>query len=158
MVINCKKLTDTAKTPEFQSAGAAGADLYADLTESIKLYPGQRVLIGTGISLAIPEGYEGQVCSRSGLANKFGVCVLNAPGIIDADFRHELKVLLINNGCQNKDILEIRPGDRIAQLVVVKVEKPTYETVTTMDTTERAGGWGSTGGFATKEAPMPKLQ
>ena len=131
--------------PRQQTAGAAGVDLLAALApgEVLSLAPGKRTLVPTGLSLAIPQGYEGQVRPRSGLAAKHGVTVLNTPGTIDADYRGELKVILINLG----DVpFEIRRGERIAQLVVAPVSQVNFEQRETLDATERgAGGFGSTG-------------
>jgi len=131
--------------PRQQTAGAAGVDLLAALPpgEVLSLAPGQRTLVPTGLALAIPEGYEGQVRPRSGLAAKHGVTVLNSPGTIDADYRGELKVILINLG---DAAFEIRRGERIAQLVVAPVSQVNFELRETLDATERgAGGFGSTG-------------
>jgi dUTP pyrophosphatase len=131
--------------PRQQTAGAAGVDLLAALgpDEAVSLAPGQRTLVPTGLALAIPAGYEGQVRPRSGLAAKHGVTVLNAPGTIDADYRGEVKVILVNLG----DVaFEIRRGERIAQLVVAPVTEVNFELRETLDATQRgAGGFGSTG-------------
>lgn len=131
--------------PRQQTAGAAGVDLLAALPpgEVLTLAPGTRTLVPTGLAMAIPEGYEGQVRPRSGLAAKHGVTVLNTPGTVDADYRGELKVILINLG----DVpFEIRRGERIAQLVVAPVSQVNFTLRETLDATERgAGGFGSTG-------------
>jgi dUTP pyrophosphatase len=131
--------------PRQQTAGAAGVDLLAALPpgEVLSLAPGKRTLVPTGLAMAIPEGYEGQVRPRSGLAARHGVTVLNTPGTIDADYRGELKVILINLG----DVpFEIRRGERIAQLVVAPVSQVNFTLRETLDATERgAGGFGSTG-------------
>jgi dUTP pyrophosphatase len=131
--------------PRQQTAGAAGVDLLAALgpDEVVSLAPGERTLVPTGLALAIPAGYEGQVRPRSGLAAKHGVTVLNAPGTIDADYRGEVKVILVNLG----DVaFEIRRGERIAQLVVAPVTEVNFELRETLDATQRgAGGFGSTG-------------
>ena len=131
--------------PRQQTAGAAGVDLLAALPqdEVLSLAPGKRTLVPTGLAMAIPQGYEGQVRPRSGLAAKHGVTVLNTPGTIDADYRGELKVILINLG----DVpFEIRRGERIAQLVVAPVSQVNFTLRETLDATERgAGGFGSTG-------------
>jgi len=133
-------------TPAYASAGAAGLDLHAALPAGQKLVlePGARDLIPTGISIALPDGYEGQLRPRSGLAVEFGVTVLNAPGTIDSDYRGEIKALLINHGGQP---FEITRGMRIAQLVIAPVSHATLvETTDELDETERgAGGFGSTG-------------
>jgi dUTP pyrophosphatase len=131
--------------PRQQTAGAAGVDLLAALPpgEVLSLAPGQRTLVPTGLTMALPMGYEGQVRPRSGLAAKHGVTVLNTPGTIDADYRGELKVILINLG---DAAFEIRRGERIAQLVVAPVSKVNFELRENLDATERgAGGFGSTG-------------
>jgi len=131
--------------PRQQTAGAAGVDLLAALPpgEVLSLAPGKRALVPTGMAMAIPTGYEGQVRPRSGLAAKHGVTVLNTPGTIDADYRGELKVILINLGDAP---FEIRRGERIAQLVVAPVSQVNFEPRETLDATERgAGGFGSTG-------------
>jgi len=131
--------------PRQQTAGAAGVDLLAALPpgEVLSLAPGQRSLVPTGLTMAIPMGYEGQVRPRSGLAAKHGVTVLNTPGTIDADYRGELKVILINLGDAP---FEIRRGERIAQLVVAPVSQVNFELRENLDATERGtGGFGSTG-------------
>jgi dUTP pyrophosphatase len=129
--------------PAYRSAGAAGLDLCAAVPESIVIPPGARRLVPTGLAIAIPEGFEGQVRPRSGLALKHGVTVLNAPGTIDADYRGEVSVLLVNFG--DEDFV-VRPGDRVAQLVVSAVARAEVELVEALDETERgAGGYGSTG-------------
>lgn len=131
--------------PRQQTAGAAGVDLLAALApdEVLSLAPGKRALVPTGMAMAIPTGYEGQVRPRSGLAAKHGVTVLNTPGTIDADYRGEVKVILINLGDAP---FEIRRGERIAQLVVAPVSPVNFELRETLDATERgSGGFGSTG-------------
>ncbi|MEN8238891.1 MAG: dUTP diphosphatase [Actinomycetota bacterium] len=127
--------------PRFAHPGDAGADLVA--AESVRLEPGARALVPTGLSMAIPEGHAGFVLPRSGLAIRSGVTVLNAPGLIDAGYRGEVKVALINHG---QEPFEIEPGDRIAQLVIMAVDRPEYTAVDTLETTQRGdGGFGSTG-------------
>lgn len=131
--------------PRQQSAGAAGVDLLAALAApgELVLAPGAHALVPCGFSLAIPEGYEGQVRPRSGLAAKNGVTVLNAPGTIDSDYRGEIKVILINHGAAP---FTVRRGDRIAQLVVAPVSAVHFEEQEGLDATERGtGGFGSTG-------------
>lgn len=130
--------------PAQQSAGAAGIDLMAALgDETVTLRPGERAIVPCGFSMALPEGFEGQVRPRSGLAAKHGVTVLNAPGTIDADYRGEIKVILINHGEQNFDI---RRGERIAQLVIAPVSAVTFTLEDELDATDRSdGGFGSTG-------------
>lgn len=134
--------------PAYQSADAAGLDLVAavDDLQPIHLGIGERHLVPTGIVLAIPPGFEGQVRPRSGLALKHGITVLNAPGTIDADYRGELKVLLVNLGGEP---FVVRRGDRIAQLVIAPVMRAEVRVVDTLDATPRGeGGFGSTGGRA----------
>ena len=131
--------------PKQQSAGAAGADLLAALgvSEVVTIAPGARAIVPCGFAMALPVGYEGQVRPRSGLAAKHGVTVLNTPGTIDADYRGEVKVILINHGGAP---FEIRRGDRIAQLVVAPVSAVTFSERESLDETERgAQGFGSTG-------------
>jgi dUTP pyrophosphatase len=129
--------------PAYRSEGAAGLDLAAAIAESIVLPAGARRLVPTGFAFAIPEGFEGQVRPRSGLALRHGVTVLNAPGTIDADFRGEVAVVLANFG--DEDFV-IQPGDRIAQLVVCPVARASLELVEALDATARGGGgYGSTG-------------
>jgi dUTP pyrophosphatase len=131
--------------PRQQTAGAAGVDLPAALEQDheIIIAPGQRALIPCGFCIALPEGFEAQVRPRSGLAAKYGVTVLNAPGTIDADYRGEIKVILINHG---HDGFPVRRGDRIAQLVIAPVTLPEFVEEAELDTTERGEkGHGSTG-------------
>jgi dUTP pyrophosphatase len=141
--VRFRKLRPDAQPPRSMSEAAAGLDLTATLDAPIVVAPGERAMVPTGIALALPVGYEGQVRPRSGLARKHGVTVLNAPGTIDADYRGEVVVLLINHG---KEPFEIRTGERIAQLVVAAVARPTLVEVDALDDTGRgAGGFGSTG-------------
>jgi dUTP pyrophosphatase len=129
--------------PAYQTTGAAGLDLCAALTEPVVLAPGQHRLFPTGICVEIPEGFEGQVRPRSGLALRHGITVLNSPGTIDADYRGELGILLVNHG---PSPVEIKPLDRIAQLVICAVVKVRIELVPNLSETERAAsGYGSTG-------------
>jgi len=131
--------------PAQQSAGAAGVDLRAALgpDETLALPPGKRAVVSCGFSMALPQGFEAQVRPRSGLAAKWGVTVLNSPGTIDADYRGEIKVILINFGEEN---FAIKRGDRIAQMVVAPVSAVTFEQKDVLDGTERgANGFGSTG-------------
>ena len=122
---------------------AAGMDLYAELAEELVLGPGERALVGTGIAIALPEGYEAQVRPRSGLALKHGITMLNTPGTIDADYRGEIGVIVINHG---REPFVIRHGERIAQLVVAPVVRATLVVVDELDSTSRgAGGFGHTG-------------
>lgn len=129
--------------PQYMTDHSAGLDLFADLEEDIIIQPGERRLIPTGIALALPEGYEGQVRPRSGLALKDGITLLNSPGTIDADYRGEIGVLLINLGQQP---FKIKRGERIAQLVIAPVCRASLEWVTELDeTTRNKGGFGHTG-------------
>lgn len=136
-------LSNKAKLPVYSSESAAGADIYARIDESIILKPGERVLVPTGISMAIPRGYEVQIRPRSGLAAKNGITVLNAPGTIDSDYRGEIKVILINLSAEP---FTINDGDRIAQMVVAPCVRACFLKRDSLDETERgAGGFGSTG-------------
>jgi dUTP pyrophosphatase len=127
--------------PTRSHEGDAAADLSASETHTIQ--PGERSLVGTGLSIAIPAGYAGFVLPRSGLAIRNGVTVANAPGLIDSGYRGELRVALINHGASE---FTVQPGDRIAQLVLMKVEGPDFVEVEVLDKTDRGGaGFGSTG-------------
>jgi dUTP pyrophosphatase len=129
--------------PAYATPGSAGLDLRAHLEEPRTLQPGERTLIPTGLSLALPDGYEAQVRPRSGLALKHGITVLNSPGTVDADYRGDVGVILINLG---HEPFEIAPGDRIAQLVVAAYAQVEWSLVETLPETERgSGGFGHTG-------------
>ncbi|MGB2152421.1 MAG: dUTP diphosphatase [Flavobacteriaceae bacterium] len=129
--------------PSFATVNSAGVDLRAKIANSITLGSLERVIIGTGLKMALPEGYEAQVRPRSGLAAKNGISVLNAPGTIDADYRGEIGVILVN---LSNEPFTIQPGERIAQLVIAKYEQAVWKLQETLDTTERgSGGFGSTG-------------
>ncbi|MCB2096619.1 MAG: dUTP diphosphatase [Parvularculaceae bacterium] len=131
--------------PSYETKGAAGCDLRAALAEgeTLVLKPGETALAPTGLSMALPEGWEAQVRPRSGLAAKHGVTVLNAPGTIDADYRGEVKVILVNHG---PEAFVIRRGERIAQMVIAPVWQAQFEEVGALDDTARGeGGFGSTG-------------
>ncbi|MFT6850538.1 MAG: dUTP pyrophosphatase [Sphingobacteriales bacterium] len=129
--------------PHYATDLSAGMDLRADLHEAIFLKPGGRELIPTGIYIALEEGYEAQIRPRSGLAFKHGITVLNSPGTIDADYRGEIKVLLINHG---EKAFTIEPGERIAQMILAKFEQISWIEVEELDETTRgAGGYGHTG-------------
>jgi dUTP pyrophosphatase len=138
------RLRADARVPAYQSAGAAGLDLCASLPDGpVVIAPGERRLIGSGLALALPPGFEAQVRPRSGLAWKHGVTVLNSPGTIDSDYRGEIGVVLINHG---QEPFTVKDGDRIAQLVLAAVARAALRAVTALDDTERgAGGYGSTG-------------
>jgi len=129
--------------PAYATPQSAGVDLKANLEESVTLQPLQRTLVPTGLFMALPAGYEAQVRPRSGLAAKHGITVLNTPGTIDADYRGEIKVILLN---LSNEPFEIVPGERIAQMVIARHEQVEWEEVDQLDATERgAGGFGSTG-------------
>jgi dUTP pyrophosphatase len=130
-------------TPSYQTEQSAGMDLRANLSESIVLKPLQRALIPTGLFIALPQGYEAQVRPRSGLAFKKGITVLNSPGTIDADYRGEVGVILVN--LSNEEFI-VEDGERIAQMVIAKHEQAQWIEVQELSETERgAGGFGSTG-------------
>lgn len=129
--------------PEYATPMSAGVDLRANLSAPLKLQPMQRCLVPTGLRIALPQGYEAQVRPRSGLALKRGITVLNAPGTIDADYRGEVGVILIN---LSQDSFVINDGERIAQLVVAAYEQAEFEPVESLDQTERGeGGFGHSG-------------
>ena len=129
--------------PHYQTQHSAGMDLYAYLSEEVKLPPLERALIPTGIYIELPPGYEAQIRPRSGMAYKHGITVLNSPGTIDADYRGEVKVLLVNI---SNESYSIKPGDRIAQMVVAAHEQVTWQEVERLGETQRGiGGYGSTG-------------
>ncbi len=129
--------------PAYETIHAAGMDLKAFLDESVYLKPMQRQLIPTGVFMEIPEGFEAQIRPRSGLAFKHGITVLNSPGTVDADYRGEVKVLLINFG---EDVFEIKNGERIAQMIISKHEKANWvETNQLNETIRGEGGYGHTG-------------
>lgn len=129
--------------PAYQSADAAGFDLLAAVSEDLVLQPGKRAMVPTGLAMAIPRGFEGQVRPRSGLAAKNGITVLNSPGTVDADYRGEVKVILINHG---DEPFTITRGLRIAQMIIAPAMQASLTEVTTLDATQRgAGGFGSTG-------------
>jgi len=129
--------------PQYQTSQSAGMDLHANLFETITLHPGERKLIPTGLFMELPEGYEAQVRPRSGLALKHGITVLNSPGTIDADYRGEIQVLLINHS--QVDFI-INHGERIAQMVIAKHEQVKWIENEVLNNTERgAGGYGSSG-------------
>lgn len=129
--------------PAYGSAEAAGLDLCAAIDQIVTLAPGGRALVPTGIAIALPKGYEGQVRPRSGLALKYGVTILNAPGTIDSDYRGEIGVILIN---LDSEPFQIQRGDRIAQLVIAPISRIQWKAVSTLEETKRGeGGFGSTG-------------
>ncbi|MBO5156936.1 MAG: dUTP diphosphatase [Prevotella sp.] len=129
--------------PQYATSQSAGMDLRADIGEPVTLRPLERRLIGTGLHIALPAGYEAQVRPRSGLALKQGITVLNTPGTIDADYRGEIGVVLVN--LSDKDFV-VNPGERIAQMVIARYEQAEFEQVELLDETERGeGGYGHTG-------------
>ena len=144
MIVKVKKLDERAVLPTYGSAFAAGADLYALLQgASLSVAAGETVLIGTGLSVEIPEGYVGLIYARSGLATKKGLAPANKVGVIDADYRGEIKVALFNQSGKEQTILA---GERIAQLVIAPFLSVTYEEAEELSSTDRgAGGFGSTG-------------
>ncbi len=130
-------------SPAYATELSAGMDLKADISESIVLKPLERAIVPTGLFIALPEGYEAQVRPRSGLAAKHGISVLNTPGTIDADYRGEIKVILVN---LSNEAFEIGPGERIAQMVISSFTKVEWEETDHLDDTVRGeGGFGSTG-------------
>ena len=145
VVIPIRRLDPDLPLPAYAHPGDAGADLVA--AEEVAIAPGRRATIRTGLAIALPEGYVGLVHPRSGLAARLGVTVLNAPGTVDAGYRGEIMVILINHDPENT--VKIARGDRIAQLVVQRVERAVFHVVDSLEDTSRgAGGHGSTGGHA----------
>lgn len=143
MKIKVTKLHKDAILPEYQTAGAAGADFHACLDEPVTLQPMERRMIPTGVAMEIPEGYEVQIRARSGMSIKHGITMINGVGTIDSDYRGEFGVLLIN---LSQEPFTIEPGMRIAQMVVAKYERVEWQEVDELDETERGGGgYGSTG-------------
>ena len=137
------KAEDKEFLPVYSSAEAAGADLKACIQDDIVLKPGQRYLVPTGLSIQLPEGYEAQIRPRSGLAIKYGISLVNAPGTIDSDYRGEVKIIMINLGSED---FVIHRGDRIAQMVIAPVIYPKIEVKDELSETARSiGGFGSTG-------------
>jgi dUTP pyrophosphatase len=145
MKIHIKRLKKDhlVSLPQYMTEGSSGMDLFASLADEVTLVPGDRKLIPSGVSVAIPEGFEGQIRPRSGLAVQKGIGIVNGPGTIDADYRGEIAVLLINFG---KEPFTIRNGDRIAQMVISPVTRVTLEEVEDLPPTLRqGGGFGHTG-------------
>ena len=137
-----KKLQKNIILPEYKTDGSSGMDLMANVEQTVKILPGEKKIISTGIMVAIPEQYEIQIRPRSGLAAKNGISVLNTPGTIDSDYRGEIKVILINLG---KDTFEINKNDRIAQMIVCPIIKVELKEVESLPETVRGeGGFGST--------------
>ena len=143
-----RRLDPDLPLPAYAHPGDAGADLVT--TQDVLLEPGQRAMVPTGVAIALPAGYAAFVHPRSGLAHRFGVGVVNAPGTVDAGYRGEIKVLLVNH--DRTDTVRLRRGDRIAQLVVQRVERARFHEVELLPGSARGeGGHGSTGGFAGPE-------
>jgi dUTP pyrophosphatase len=142
VTLRFRRLKVAARPPTQAHEGDAGYDLHA--AEAVTIGPGERASVGTGIAVAIPEGQAGLVIPRSGLAARHGISVVNAPGLIDSGYRGELRVLLLNT--DGSEAFTVEPGDRIAQLVLVRVETEELEEVAELDETARGvGGFGSTG-------------
>ena len=142
MRLEYRLLSETARPPARAHDGDAGMDLHAD--EAAHVDPGDRASVGTGVAIAIPDGHAGLVLPRSGLAAEHGITLVNTPGLIDAGYRGELRMLLLNTDRTRS--FRVMPGDRIAQLVVIKVEAPEPAEVAELPETARgAGGFGSTG-------------
>ncbi len=143
MKLDVVKLRDDAILPEYQTVGAAGADLHACIDEPIVLQPLERRVIPTGLAMSIPEGFEVQIRARSGMSIKHGITMVNGIGTIDADYRGEVGVLAIN---LSQEAFTIEPGMRIAQMVVARYEVASWNVVTELDETVRGtGGYGSSG-------------
>lgn len=143
MEINIKRLTDSAKLPDRGSAFAAGYDLFADVKEDVTIEPHETKMIGTGLAMEIPEGYFGGIFARSGLSAKEGLRPANCVGVVDADYRGEIKVALHNDGEVQR---VVTPAEKIAQLVVVPFLPVSFNEVKELsDTVRGAGGFGSTG-------------
>jgi dUTP pyrophosphatase len=129
--------------PQYETAQSAGLDLRADLEDEITLKPLERTLVGTGLYISLPKGFEAQIRPRSGMAYKHGLTVLNTPGTIDADYRGEIKVLMVNI---SNEAYSINPGERLAQMVIAQHEQASWNQVEVLDETQRGeGGFGSTG-------------
>lgn len=148
--VRVRRIDTGLPVPSYAHPGDAGADLHA--REDVTLAPGARALVPTGLAIALPEGYVGLVHPRSGLATKHGVTIVNAPGTVDAGYRGELMVTLLNTDAT--ETVTLHRGDRIAQLLVQRVERCAFVETDELDDTARgAGGFGSTGGFT---APVPQ--
>ena len=143
MIIKFKKLNKNTHEPVYGTNYSAGADLRACLEENVEIKPGEVQIVGTGLACEIPENFFGMVCSRSGIAAKNGVVVLNSPGIIDSDYRGEIKLILINHSIKS---FIIEHGMRLAQLIIVPFEKVSWQEIDELQRTQRnTGGLGSTG-------------
>ena len=142
-MINIKVKSESGALPEYETPGSAGVDLRAHIKEPVTLKPGKRALIPTGLKMEIPEGYEGQIRARSGLAVRHGIALVNGVGTIDSDYRGEIKIALINLG---EEDFVIENGDRIAQMVFSSYERAAFEISRELSETERSiGGFGHTG-------------
>jgi dUTP pyrophosphatase len=145
-----RRLDPDLPLPQRAHPGDAGSDLY--ITTDTELQPGERAVVGTGVCIALPDGYAGFVHPRSGLAARCGVTIVNAPGTVDAGYRGEIKVILLNTDAEHP--VQFRRGDRIAQLVIQKVERPVFREVANLPGSQRGdGGHGSTGGHAMASDP-----
>jgi dUTP pyrophosphatase len=141
--VRVKRLSPKAELPRYQTPGSSGMDLHACIDEEVTILPGSRAMVGTGLAFAIPNGWEGQVRPRSGLAVKHGITVINSPGTIDSDFRGEVGVVLVNHG---DETYVIKNGERIGQIVFAEYAQAQLVDVPELDDTSRgAGGYGSTG-------------
>lgn len=155
LAVRVVRLDPDLPLPAYAHPGDAGADLLTAV--DVSLAPGERCLVPTGIALAVPEGYVALVHPRSGLAAKHGLSILNTPGTVDAGYRGEIKVLLVNH--DPREPIELRRGDRVAQLVFQRVEHAAFEEVETLPGSARGdGGYGSTGGFAGPGASAPVIE
>ena len=142
-VIRVKKLSPNAILPTYGSAEAAGADLYACLDAPVTIEPGETFWVPTGIALEVPKGCAGLVFARSSMGAKRGLAPANKVGVVDSDYRGEIRVVLLNHG---KEAQTVNPGERVAQFLITPVLTPAYEEVDTLEDTDRgAGGFGSTG-------------
>lgn len=143
MYIPIQKIRTSAILPGYQTTHSAGMDLVADISEPLTIHPHERVVVPTGIAIALPEGYEAQIRGRSGLAAKYGVMPANGVGTIDADYRGEIGVILLNT---SNEPFVIEPEMRVAQLVIARYERIDWDVVDELDETDRGtGGFGSTG-------------
>ena len=140
--VRIERLRAGARLPRYMTDGAAGLDLSASIESDVTIAPGERALVGSGVAIELPPGLEAQVRPRSGLALKHGVTVLNSPGTVDSDYRGEIKVLLINHGAEP---FVVHDGDRIAQLVIARVERVELQEGPLQATARGAGGYGHTG-------------
>lgn len=143
MNIQVKKVNENAILPSRATVSSAGADLYACLVEDVVIKPSERLLIPTGIAMAIPEGYGGFIFPRSGTASKYGISLSNCVGVVDSDYRGEVKIAIINHSGES---YTVKNGDRIAQMVIMAVDLCNYTEYDSLDETQRGeGGFGSTG-------------